>query len=122
MLAKPHYNVAMVNILAFLITGSQLALFAAAYFLQWVDVLALIGVYFSPVFIFFSMLGAALEFDADLIHYWMLVGLVFCFIKYFLISRAISYDGMGFCDYSAIAFEVIYLIASTYYVIVYSFL
>lgn len=111
----------MVNIFAFLITGLQLALLAAAYFVPWPEVMSLIGAYFSPVFIFFNLLNTALEFSGD-ISYWVIVGLLFCFIKYFIISRAISYDGMGFCDFSAIAFEVIYLIASTYYVITNSLL
>ena len=111
----------MVNVFAFLITFIQLVVLATAFYIPWPEIQVLLGAYFSPVYVFFGFLNAALEFTGD-ISYWLFVGLVYCLIKYFIVARAIISDGIGFCDVSALFMEIIYLVGSTYYIITQAFL
>lgn len=111
----------MINIIAFFLTLGQLALLTAAYYVPMEDVFALLAVHFSPITIFFSLLDHALEFNGD-ISYWLWVGLVYCLVKYFIISRAIVSDGVGFWDVSAMLLEAAYLAGTTFYVVNNSYL
>lgn len=111
----------MSNIVAFLFVLAQLGLIIAAYYVPWETVFTLMVVQFSPIVIFLSLIHTALEFSGE-ISYWVIFGLVYCMIKYFIISRAITDDGVGFYDMSALGMEILYLVGSTYYIISHDFL
>ena len=81
----------MINIFAFSITFLQLAAVAFSYFLGWNELFLLFIYYFSPITVFFSLMGTVIEFAGDF-SFWSVAGLFYCFVKYFTISRAIAYD------------------------------
>ncbi len=107
--------------LAFFFSIVHWAVIAGAYFMRWGKVFGLVFMYPSPVLLFFTLLNSiGVNWSGEVAQFFIFSAL-FNGVKYFILVRAVLYEGLNFCSVMAIIGEVVYLATSSAYLVYYSY-